>query len=478
MKCKEEELQKAKEATRFSSSPSPVLSPKITSPVQFQPQRVSPISLESMGARIRTSSTSSEKINKSSVLKRDVATMCSKQTTRDIAVGSPIPVTKTQRDVGCNAAITRNINENLFTKTEVEERIKLSIRQHEELKKLARLRDLISVGTQMYVAKKDTKNSGVQTKSEKLVNKHSVGIMAQPATRESFTYCKPDVRSVGSSNDRVTDLLCEKCLVTKRSVACATEDETKGETAKTVSLKLLDMPARSNTFSLGDNEKLNILKKTTGTQYTPVVQHSAGCQTLALVQHTVGVQFAPQVQNGSTQFELYTMARQTDTKDLIRLCTSQTNTEEISPPTPVKKVKPEPVKPVLHTKGCNTDVKNFKDHGVNTVPPVTTSSTSCNTEEIHKRDIACGDIVKPHISIACADNYCDSCKDAIKNLAKGFSKVLASPVPTRAADSKIPRPKNLPSPSPVRRQFSRQNTYTITPSPTPSPVAEKKNMAR
>ncbi|KAI8123729.1 KN motif and ankyrin repeat domain-containing protein 1 [Lucilia cuprina] len=451
VKSKEEELQKAKEATRFSSSPSPVLSPKITSPVQFQPQRVSPISLESMGARMQSNN------KKSPILKRDVGTMCSKQTTRDIAVGSPIPVQKTQRDVGCNAAVTKNITENLYTKTEVEERIRMSIHQHEEEKKLARLKDLISVGTQMYVAKKDTKDSGAQTKAEKPVQKHNVSVMAQPATRESYTNCKPDVRTVGCSNDRVSDVLCEKCLVTKRTVACATDDETKGETAKTVSLKLLDMPARSNTFSLNE--------------------HSAGSQTTAVQQHSVGLQFAPQQQNTSTQFELYTVARQTDTRDLIRLCTSQTNTEEIAPPTPVKEEKPEPVKPILHTKGCNTEIKNFKDYGVNTQPTVTTNSTSCNTEEIHKRDIACGDIVKPHISIACADNYCDSCKDAIKNLAKDFSKVLASPLPTRAAESKIPRPKNLPSPSPVRRQFSRQNTYTVTPSPTPSPVSEKRNMA-
>lgn len=431
-----------------------------------------------MGARIRNSSTATEKLSKSVVLKRDVATMYSKQTTRDVAVGSPVPAAKTQRDVGCHAGLTRNINENLFTKTDVEERIRLSIRHHEEQKKLARLKDLISVGTQMYVTKKDTKDMAAQTKPEKKVQKYNAGVMAQPLTRESFTTCKPDVRSVGSSSDRVNDILCEKCLVIKRTVACATEEDDKVETAKTVSLKLLDMPARSNTFSLGDNEKLNITRKTTGTQYTPTAQHSAACQTSAVLQHTVGLQFAPQLQNSSTQFELYSMSRQTDTRDLIRLHTSQTSTEEISAPTPYKQTESRAAKPVLHTKSCNTDPKSFKDYGVNTLPPATTNSASCNTEEIRKRDIACGDIVKPHISIACADNYCDSCKDAIKNLAKGFSKTLASPVPTRAVESKIPRPKNLPSPSPVRKQISRQNTYTITPSPTPSPVAEKKNMTR
>lgn len=474
---KEEELQKAKEANRFSSSPSP--SPKVTSPVQFQPQRISPISLESMGTRLRTSSTSSDKATSKSppTLKRDVGTMYSKQTTRDVAVGSPLPVVKTTRDVACNASVLSSIRENLYTKIDVEKRIHLSIRQHEEQKKLERLKDLISVGTQMYTPKKDVRDSSAQTKPDKPVAKYNVGTMAQPATRESYTNCRPDVRNVGCSNDRITDVLCEKCLVTKHHVACGTE-ETGVETSKAVSLKLLEMPGRSNTFTLGENEKLNIQKKHQWTQYVPVTVHSAGCQTPLAVVHSVGLQFSPDMQNSSTQAEVNVGFKHTDTRDLIRLRTSQTNTEEISPPSPVKATAEPTPKPLLFTKASNTDVKNFKDHGVNTAPLATTSNSASNTEEVHKRDIACGDIVKPHISIACADNYCDSCKDAIKNLAKDFSKVLASPLPSRAAESKIPRPKTLPSPTPQRRVFQRQNTYTVTPSPPSSPVAEHKSLAR
>ncbi|XP_058979806.1 KN motif and ankyrin repeat domain-containing protein 2 [Musca domestica] len=473
---KEEELQKAKEANRFSSSPSP--SPKITSPVQFQPQRVSPISLESLGARLRTTSTSSEKLTKSPpTLKRDVGTMCSKQTTRDIAVGSPLPVLKTTRDVACNAAVTSNINENLYTKIEVEKRIELCIRQHEELKKLERLKDLISVGTQMYTPKKDLRDYGVQTRPDKPVTKYNVGIMVQPATRESYTNCKPDVRTVGCSNHSINDVLCPKCLVTKHNVACGTEEQNV-ETPKSVSLKLLEMPGRSNTFTLGEHEKLNIQKKTQWTQYTPVAVHSSGCQTSLATVHSVGLQFSPDMQSSGTQSSLDMSAKQTDTRDLIRLNTSQTNTEEIAPPTPPAKETRLPTpKPILFTKASNTEVKNFRDNGVNTAPLAETSNSSSNTEAIHKRDIGCGDVVKPHISIACADNYCDSCKDAIKNLAKDFSKVLASPLPSRAAESKIPRPKALPSPTPQRRVFQRQNTYTVTPSPPSSPVAERKNVA-
>ncbi|XP_013102257.2 KN motif and ankyrin repeat domain-containing protein 2 isoform X1 [Stomoxys calcitrans] len=474
---KEEELQKAKEANRFSSSPSP--SPKITSPIQFQPQRVSPISLESMGTRLRSSSTSSDRASKSPPsLKRDVGTMYSKHTTRDIAVGSPLPIVKTTRDVACNSALTANITESLYTRIEMEEHIYMSMRQYEEQKKLERLKDLISVGTQMYTPKKDVRDSSAQTRAERPVPKYNVGIMAQPATRESYTNCKPDVRSVGCSNDRITDVLCEKCLVTKHHVACGTE-EPGVETTKSISLKLLEMPGRSNTFTLGEHEKLNIQKKTQWTQYTPITVHSAACQTPLAVVHSVGLQFSPEMQSSSTQAEVDMAFKLTDTRDLIRWRTSQTNTEEMAPPTPStpKETKLQPPKPILFTKACNTEMKSFKDNAVNTPPPATTSNSASNTEEVHKRDIACGDIVKPHISIACADNYCDSCKDAIKNLAKDFSKVLASPVPSRAAESKIPRPKTLPSPTPQRRVFQRQNTYTVTPSPPSSPVAERKNLA-
>lgn len=492
MQRKEEELQRARESPRPPSTPSPTASQKFASPVQFTPQRISPISLESLGARLRTNSSSSEKQLKTT-LKRDVGTMCGLHTTRDIAVGSPVI---TLRTVGTSPMQTLNLSEVLYTRYEMDEHIEKAVKTYEEKRTLAQLKKLISVGTQMYVPKRDVRDNGAQTVAERPAPKHSVSVLAKPLTRENFVNCKPDVRSVGCSEDRWTDILCEQCAkISKRTVACGTDDGSD-EKRNSVSLKLLDMQGRSNTFSLGDNEKLQLKRKTIGTQYTPIVMHSMGMQTLPAVMHSIAIQNSPQLQNCGTQSNTEMATRQTDTRDLIRLCATQTSTEEIAPPAPEPEPTPlPPPKPILcssssntdprpafRSSACNTEALRMVDHGVNTTAPAAIRHAGSNTESVRTRDIACGDIVKPHISIACADNYCDSCKDAIKHLAKDFTKVLpplaASPLPQRGVDSKIPRPKHLTSPSPQRKKFQRQNTYTITPSPTPSPVAEKKTIFR
>uniref|UniRef100_A0A1A9WGR7 ANK_REP_REGION domain-containing protein n=1 Tax=Glossina brevipalpis TaxID=37001 RepID=A0A1A9WGR7_9MUSC len=471
---KEEELQRARELTRLSSSPSPIASPKYASPIQFQPQRISPISLESMGARLRSSTPSA------SILKRDVGTMCLKKSTRDIAVGNSATPIKSYRDVGCGASLTKNVTETLYTKIEVEECVQLSIKEHEKKIKLERLKDMVSIGTQMHAPKHVSLDKSVQTKAVKKIQTYNVGVMVQPNTREAFVICRPEVRAVGSSDDRISDVLCEKCKLPKRTVAVSTEDTRQDSSISAVSLKLLDTPKRSNTFSLGDNEKLNIKRKTIGTQYIPAAVSSCGCQTALTIVHSIGTQHRQEMQNSSTQSYIDTVSRHTDTKDLLRLNTTQTSTVEISPPTPVKEVQHENMKPELLHKSCNTEIKQYRDNAINTSSSSKQCHSSSNTEEVHKRDIGCGDVVKPHISIACADNYCDSCKDAIKNLAKDFSKVALSPQPSKASDSKIPRPRNLPSPSPARRTIQRQNTYTIpiTSTPSPNSVVDKKIMAR
>lgn len=48
-------------------------------------------------------------------------------------------------------------------------------------------------------------------------------------------------------------------------------------------------------------------------------------------------------------------------------------------------------------------------------------------------DASCGENIKPHIMISCADNYCDTCKEHIKTLAKGFSTSDISRIPRPTA---------------------------------------------
>ena len=82
-------------------------------------------------------------------------------------------------------------------------------------------------------------------------------------------------------------------------------------------------------------------------------------------------------------------------------------------------------------------------------------------------DVSVGDSLKPHISISCAANYCDNCKETIKNLAKELSSSTDTSCnnnQTSPVVSRIPRPShiNLNS-ADARRQFKRQDTYTKLP---------------
>ncbi|XP_053967563.1 uncharacterized protein LOC128868944 isoform X3 [Anastrepha ludens] len=485
---KEDELQRAREPARPSASPSPAASLKNGSPSQFTPQRISPVSLESLGSRLRANSTSSERqLRTPATLKRDVGTMCGLHATRDIAVGSPVHMV---RSVGTSPAQQlRSITETLHSQWEIEEHTQMAITHYEEQRALQQLKKMAHVGTQMSAQR--CVDSITQTAAEPKVLKSSVSVMASPQTREAYVTCRPEVRSAACSEDNILDPLCEKCRIVKRSIGCSTEDPGFIK-VKSVSLKLLDSPGfiRSKTFSLGEHERFGRISKSTGTQYTPVPVHNIGSQTAVTYVHAVGVQCAPEQRHAGIQSEMECETRQTDTRDLIRLSTTQTSTEEYVPPPvivaepvvvaepPKKEEKPALSKPVTRTTASNTDPPRTVDYGINTLPPAPTRHTAANTESVRKRDIGCGDVVKPHISIACADNYCDSCKDAIKNLAKDFSKVLSPqsppsprprpPAPVRSAsmDSRIPRRTNIPpSPSPVRRTFQRQNTYTITTTP-------------
>lgn len=81
-------------------------------------------------------------------------------------------------------------------------------------------------------------------------------------------------------------------------------------------------------------------------------------------------------------------------------------------------------------------------------------------------DVSVGDSVRPHISISCAANYCDNCKETIKSLAKQIANNAENSLNHQNSNmvSRIPRPSHIPlNTSDYRRQFKRQDTYTKIP---------------
>ncbi|XP_011136034.1 KN motif and ankyrin repeat domain-containing protein 1 isoform X2 [Harpegnathos saltator] len=81
-------------------------------------------------------------------------------------------------------------------------------------------------------------------------------------------------------------------------------------------------------------------------------------------------------------------------------------------------------------------------------------------------DVSVGDSVRPHISISCAANYCDNCKETIKSLAKQIANNAENSLNHQNSSlvSRIPRPSHIPlNAGDHRRQFKRQDTYTKIP---------------
>lgn len=471
---------------RFREKSSSSVRNSSCSPVQFTPQRISPVSLDSLSSKLRTS------LSPESAMKRDVA------------VGSMRTPTKS---IGTNTLNTKTIDEALYSKGELDEIIDIALEEYELQRNEILQKNLISVGTQMIPEKARAFNIGTQT-SETRVAVSDVGVSVAPKIKDSFANTEP--------------LFCEKC---------SEQSQDKVDKIEKVSLKDLDAKSKK------------LLMKNIGTQYH-VPGTTVGTQYYQAVA-SIGIQNVPQLVSQTTQFVRDGSSKQTDTKDLVRMMNSFTNTSIEKPKnvansstntevvhirdSSVNTMSPASVKHEgsntdsvrfkeiisMRNTSSNTDLVKTKESGMNTlapakmrnafsntdllqspvIPKVLKSNFSCNTEKIRthdfgvnthppslqhnssntdvvsRKDIGCGDIVKPHISIACADNYCDSCKDAIKHLAKDFVKVsssnssLASSSPK---ESKIPRA--LPSPKQPRKTFMRQNTYTVSSSSSsPSP---------
>lgn len=81
-------------------------------------------------------------------------------------------------------------------------------------------------------------------------------------------------------------------------------------------------------------------------------------------------------------------------------------------------------------------------------------------------DVSVGDSIRPHISISCAANYCDNCKETIKSLAKQIANNAENSLNHQNSYmiSRIPRPSHTSlNISDHKKQFKRQDTYTKIP---------------
>lgn len=112
------------------------------------------------------------------------------------------------------------------------------------------------------------------------------------------------------------------------------------------------------------------------------------------------------------------------------LSTKSTNTVPIEEP--IKK-KPEIL--LKLNKSCETN--RIQTKNVETITtildPVKKIDRGTIPDRIDLKSVACGDAIRPHILISCADNYCDSCKDIVKSLARNFMNLQDSGVSTEGS---------------------------------------------
>ncbi|XP_037044610.1 uncharacterized protein LOC119080396 isoform X1 [Bradysia coprophila] len=448
-RVKEEEIRRANTVSPPKNTTTPLTKP-------FHSQRHSPISLDSLNVKLQPpyATTSQPTTGKSSppqttesspvppIQKRDASQMTTMSLTREVGITTNQIKTRT-------TAV--NTDQKSYTKQELQAAIDLTIERQQLEQFHAQQKKLISVGTQMQpvaIPQKQLASVGQQTQNE------SQTISTQTRTNQKSVEiaCHPQTRSIGISDHSTVEELCPTCSIEKRTIGCGPDEE-----PSMISLKLMDMapPKRSLTFSLGDGEKLNISRKSVGTQYSCIGPTKIDSST----QH-----FAPLMRDKHCQQSGPTTCNQmNDTNGLIQIKSQSCATDPIHQ---IKKFNAE----------SNTEPQKLDNVSTNTDPPPMRLDHSTNTIKTPSKDAACGGTVKPHISISCADNYCDTCKDSIMNLAKGFVKhtngvsVPSAVLPTTEA-SRIPRPMALMSPR-TERKFVRQNTYTV-PSTEGSPIEQQ-----
>lgn len=155
-------------------------------------------------------------------------------------------------------------------------------------------------------------NSYTQT-SQKTV--HNVGVMSKVTSSNASIQKSIECCTVGVSDDSISDIFCEKCLVTKKSVAVGPETP---EDAYTSHISLSALSLRSKSFNLGE-DSLNLTKRTrtTASQYESHTSNRSCQSDIKLSSIPKSCQISPKVQEKHTQYDNWSISRYTDTVDLI-----------------------------------------------------------------------------------------------------------------------------------------------------------------
>lgn len=376
----------------------------------FSTQRVSPVHLRSnsFGELIRPKSTT-----------REIGINCDVVATRDNEMNTT-NIFRLSRCTGTQLSVS-NVDSKLYTESEVQKLMESE--RSEWNRKLT----------------KSVRETACQTAAAEPVKPQTLKInqLSQTDTKRTTTVgvsAKPQTLSVGSSEHTTNDVICDKCRVRKRTIACGTDDSE----GLPLSLKLLENSSRSRSNLSISDVMTSSQSSSIGTQMGNTLR-DAGTQSSTV-----------SVSNKFSQSDaVIVKSKLMDTFDLIELKHQSSNTVAFKEPEPKS----------TRASSTNTIRTSYNDSGTNTIPTATIES-GANTEVVPKRDVAVGgDHAETHFTITCDMKYCEPCKEAIRQLAKDVSPsptiILKSPL----EGSRIPRPNA--SPLAQRKVLKRQDTYSV-----------------
>lgn len=486
---------------------------KRTTRSPFSPQRVSPVQLQATAFNELMQSKVSATASKAK-LTREIGIQSEAEPHPPAAPAPPSVVIIDSRTVSSNTdkMLERDVTERLYTETEVKRMLLEEERKRQN--KPEPIKNLRSVACQVDTAPEEcaackvhaeekrlqppkviTTPRGVQTDLPKIMATSSVAVGA-----------RPEVQSVGSSDDSTLDaLVCEKCSVRKKNVACGTERTDfdwgigAAETviAAPLSLKLLDQMTSGRSKSdvsssmtrsveaLMSTSQTSTCSASIGTQIGNTMR-DAGCQSLGVV-----------ISNKSSQSDaVLVKGKGTDTWGLVEFVDQGSMTEDEKSPKG-EASNAVGVVPQKTTKSTNTIHIRTEETGANTDRVrQTDASVEVNTKAVEVETKIVEVIVEvpaklpKHVTIGC-DNVgeCVECHHRIQELYGKYAAPVEAPVLNATAEvrphvlnkiptsspvnesalstspgtSRIPRPSAM-SPKTQRKPIAvlkRQDTYTV-----------------
>lgn len=355
---------------------------------------------------------------------------------------SPPPLSPPQnyRDIGimCNKTITRDVGISVNCENIIKIKTRTIAIGTDEMK-------MKTIGTQS-ISQPQPITSSITTQTDDYqnkINKISIGISVKPKTNDIGIMTIPEsLKSTPIKHNQSTTMGKYDFIDSP------------------ISLKLLDKPS---SLSSQVNDTIDASSKKVSPIITTKNQHT---QYDSVVMKNISTQkYIDQINRGTQSTAINNNAtKQTDTIDLKHFNDIGTSTNKIQ----------------MITIGCgggsdeddgNKNV-SFCDKGMITEQIKTNSVSSCTT--INN--------TMEHLYLHCNCNYCDLCKEKIKNLAKEFTKTTTTTLPptpspsssTTSSESQrsfIPRPKQLTLNNTSndgsggsggnRNKFLRQNTYTV-----------------